>query len=196
MSTYIFNGGGGGAATVQASLPSGYSTNTGSGHSSGGLTTETVYALPTLFLVYRLTIFPRTSYKITAQVHQINPAVFFHVVEQTVMWKGAWNLVDGAYVLTMPGSGTCGSLRFVSDTGEDFVITLGVHNYKRWGDIVTDLDYDNTGVTITPQYYGGRTQQREKQLTTYNVNNVKGRNFQFNYTVAKGNDLKVKIIIG
>jgi len=143
------------------------------------------------------------SYKITAQVYQTNPNAFFRIVEQTV-WKfangGTWDQVNGAYVLTMGGSGTSGSLRFVSDTGENFIITLGVHNYKRWGDIVTNLTPEQTGVIITPQYYSDahrdREQQREKQLTTYNVNNLKGRNFKFDYTVTEGNDLKVKIIIG
>ncbi|KAH9953094.1 lectin [Russula dissimulans] len=143
------------------------------------------------------------SYKITAEVYQTNRNAFFRVVEQTV-WKyangGTWDQEDGAYVLTMGGSGTSGSLRFVSDTGENFIITLGVHNYKRWGDIVTNLTPDQTGVIITPEYYSDdhrdREQQRERQLTTYNVNNAKGRNFAFDYTVADGNNLKVKIIIG
>jgi len=98
----------------------------------------------------------------------------------------------------MGGSGTFGSLRFVSGTGENFIITLCVHNYKRLGDIVTP---EETGVVITPQYYSDghrdREQQREKQLTTYNVKNAKCRqNFKFGYTVTEGNDLKLNVIIG
>ena len=143
------------------------------------------------------------SYTITAQVYQTNRNAFFHVVEKTV-WHyangGTWGEVDGAHVLTMGGSGTSGSLRFASDTGEKFIITLGVHNYKRWGDIVTNLSNDQTGVVITPQYYSNdhrdREQQREKQLATYNVNNAQGRKFEFTYTVADGNNLVVKIVIG
>ena len=143
------------------------------------------------------------SYTITVQIYQTNPNAFFRVVEETV-WNyangGSWAEVNGARVLTMGGSGTCGSLRFASDTGENFIATLGVHNYKRWGDIVTNLTPDQTGVIITPQYYSDqhrdREQQREKQLSSYNVKNVKGRNFAINYTVADGNNLKCNIIIG
>jgi hypothetical protein len=98
------------------------------------------------------------------------------------------------------GSRTCGSLRFTSDTGKNFIITLGVHNYKRWGDIVTNLSANNTGVVITLQYYSdehhNREKQREAQLTSYTVKNLKGRNFAFTYTKAEGKNLKVKIIIG
>ena len=143
------------------------------------------------------------SYTITAQVYQTNPNAFFHVVEQTV-WKyangGTWSHNSGAYVLTIGGSGTAGSLRFVSDTGENFIVTLGVHNYKRWGDIVTNLSNDQTGVVITPEYYSNeypdREKQREAQLVSYDVKNLKGRDFAFKYTVAEGNNLKVNIIIG
>jgi hypothetical protein len=95
---------------------------------------------------------------------------------------GTWGEAGGTQVLTMGGSGTSGSLRFVFDTGENFIITFGVHNYKRWGDIVTNLTNEKTGVIITPQYYGtdhpDRVSQREKQLTSYSVKNNKGRNFR------------------
>jgi Fungal fruit body lectin len=143
------------------------------------------------------------SYTITARVFQTKPTAFFYVVEKTV-WHyangGKWSEVDGAYVLTMGGSGTSGSLRFESDTGENFIITLGVHNYKRWGDIITNLTHEHTGVAIHPEYYSElhleRKKQRERQLTSYNVNNTTGRNFAFNYCVAEGNNLKIDIIIG
>jgi len=82
------------------------------------------------------------SYNITVRVFQTNPGVFFRLAEQTV-WNyangGSWDSVSGTYVLAMGGSGTSGSLRFVSTSGESFVATFGVHNYKRWCDIVTNL---------------------------------------------------------
>jgi Fungal fruit body lectin len=97
-------------------------------------------------------------------------------------------------------AGTCGSLRFVSNNGDNFIITLGVHNYKRWGDIVTNLTNDQTGVIITPEYYDDdhrdREQQREKQLTTYSVTSATGRHYAFNYTGTEGNNFTVNIIIG
>ena len=145
----------------------------------------------------------RMSYTITARVFRINPNAFFRVAEKTV-WHfangGTWGEVDETHVLKMGGSGTCGSLRFVSDTtDEKFIVTLGVHNYKRWGDIVTNLTDEETGVVITPQYYGGkhreREQQREKQLTSYSVKNAKGREISFDYIETEGKDLKVNIYI-
>ena len=143
------------------------------------------------------------SYTITAEVEQTNTNAFFPVVEQTV-WKyakgGTWDEVKGAYLLTMGGSGTSGSLRFVSDTGENFIITLGIDGYKRWGNIVTNLTSDQTGVIITPEYCSAEHPNREKRrvayLTTYSVKNSKGRSFSYTYTVADGNNLVVKIVIG
>ena len=143
------------------------------------------------------------SYTITVEVYQTNHKAFFHLVEETV-WNyangGTWGCVNGAHVLTMGGSGTCGSLRFVSDTNENFIVTFGVHNYKRWGDIVTNLKNNETGVIITPQYYSdshkNREKQREAQLTAYSVPNIQGRKFSFDYTVVDGHNLKVKITIG
>lgn len=143
------------------------------------------------------------SYIITARVFNTNPGSFFRPCEQTV-WQfangGTWDQSEGTYVLKMGGSGTCGSLRFVSDTDENFIATLGVHNYKPWCDIVTNLTPDQTGVIITPQYYSNqhpdRERQREKQLTAYSVKNAKGRQFTIQYIIADGNNLKCNIIIG
>jgi Fungal fruit body lectin len=139
------------------------------------------------------------AYTITARIYQTNRDAFFHVVEKTA-W-GTWTEVDGAHVLTMSNSGSCGSLRFVSDTDEAFIVTLGVHNYKRWGDIVTKFaTNEHTGIIVTPQYYdsqhSNRVSQRQSQATTYNVRNDKGRNFAFIYREAEGNNLKVDIVIG
>ncbi|KIJ57103.1 hypothetical protein M422DRAFT_149659 [Sphaerobolus stellatus SS14] len=141
------------------------------------------------------------SYTITIHVYQTNPNAFFRNVEKTV-WKyangGTWDESKGEYVLTMGGSGTSGSVRFVSDTGENFVATFGVHNYKRWCDIVTNLSNEQTALVINQEYYGvpERDAQREKQLASYNVANAKGRKFSINYTVTDGNNLKANLIIG
>ncbi|KIJ57104.1 hypothetical protein M422DRAFT_149383 [Sphaerobolus stellatus SS14] len=141
------------------------------------------------------------SYTITIRVFQTNPNAFFRNVERTV-WKyangGTWGDSNDEYVLTMGGSGTSGSVRFVSDTGENFVATFGVHNYKRWCDIVTNLSNEQTALVINQEYYGvpERDAQREKQLASYNVANAKGRKFSINYTLAEGNNLKANLIIG
>jgi hypothetical protein len=83
-------------------------------------------------------------------IYQTNPAsgAYFRVVEKTV-WQyadcGTWVKVNGHLLLRMGGSGTSGSLRLQSETGSSFVATLpvGVHNYKRWGNIITNLKNDH-----------------------------------------------------
>src|SRR5258708_4060463 len=106
------------------------------------------------------------SYSIKVFIYQTNPNAFFRIVESTV-WKyangGTWDLVDGYQVLKMGGSGTSGSLRLQSSSGESFVVTLGVHNYKRWGDIVTNLKNGQTALTINPEYYSSAHPDRQKQ---------------------------------
>ncbi|KAN0136957.1 Fungal fruit body lectin [Lactarius tabidus] len=129
--------------------------------------------------------------------------LLFQSHTKETVWKyangGTWDEVNGYLVLKMGGSGTSGSLRLQSESGESFVVTLGVHNYKRWGDIVMNLKNDQTGCTINPEYYSNdfpnRQKQREKQLSTYEVADLKGRKCSFEYTVTEGNDLKVRIII-
>lgn len=140
------------------------------------------------------------SYKITARIYQTNTNAYFHLVEQTV-WNyangGTWTEANGEKTLTIGGSGTSGTLRFESDTGERFIVAIGVHNYKRWVDIVTGLAPDQTGVVINAEYYNNvRSFAREKQLSTYTVTSKAGRKFTATYTVAEGNDLKLNIIIG
>ncbi|KAG6841063.1 hypothetical protein C0991_002274 [Blastosporella zonata] len=142
-----------------------------------------------------------SHYSITLRVFQTNPNTHFRVVEQTV-WNyangGEWSLVQGQYVLKMNGSGTSGTIRFLADNGENFIVAIGVHNYKRWSDIVTNLGNDQTGVIINPQYYSqrDREEQREKQLALYEVKNAKGRQFAIKFIKAEGNDLVADIIIG
>ncbi|KAM7200721.1 Fungal fruit body lectin [Naviculisporaceae sp. PSN 640] len=145
------------------------------------------------------------AYTITVQVYQTNPNAFFQVVEKTVFANGTWSETNDAHVLSIGASGTSGSLRFVADTGENFIVTLGVHNYAPWGDIVTKLDpVTQTGVKITPEYYetewGGtgnkdRVAARWKTLASYEVSRD-GRKYGYKYTVTEGNNLKVKVTIG
>ena len=145
-----------------------------------------------------------STYTITVSVYQTNPNAFFRCVEET-----CWHFANGStwvenkdqHVLTMGGSGTCGSLRFMSeDNNESFIATFGVHNYQRWCDVVTGLKTNDTGVMITPQYYDSsqtaRTQARERQLAEYSVKSAQGRQYQIKYTVGEGNNLKCNLIIG
>ena len=144
------------------------------------------------------------AYTITSKVYQTSTNAFFRVVEKAVFSNGTWDEVNDTHILTIGGSGTSGCLRFVADTGENFIVTLGVHNYKPWGDIVTKLSNDQTGVKINPEYYekeyGGtqnadRVAVRWKNLSTYEVTRD-GRKYSFTFVVASGNALKVNIVIG
>ncbi|KAG8989611.1 hypothetical protein FRB94_001005 [Tulasnella sp. JGI-2019a] len=142
------------------------------------------------------------SYKITVRVFQTNPNTYFNNVERTV-WKyangGTWTALGDELVLNMGGSGTSGSLRFQADNGESFVATFGVHNYKRWGDIVTNLSNEQTAMIINAEYYDGtkdRAAAREAQRASYSVNNAKGRKLAINYVKPDGNDLVADLIIG
>ena len=144
------------------------------------------------------------SYSIEVSIYQTNPAsnTFFRVVEKTV-WKyangGTWDEVAGYHVLKMGGSGTSGSLRLLSNMGESFVVTLGVHNCKRWGDIVTNLRNDETACIINSEYYSSncpyRVAAREGQLCAYEVSDFRGRKYSLVYTVTEGNDLKARVVI-
>jgi hypothetical protein len=143
------------------------------------------------------------SYTIEVRIYQRDPTVWFDNVEQTV-WHyangGTWGKHNDAYVLTMGGSGTCGSIRMATANGERVIFTFGVHNYQRWCDIVTGLSSDATGVVITPQYYDSshpdRCQARERQLADYSVKSATGRNFEIKYTTSSGNNLAAVVIIG
>ncbi|KAF8434250.1 lectin [Terfezia claveryi] len=140
------------------------------------------------------------SYTISVRIYQTNTNAFFQLVEKTV-WNyangGTWTEANDEHILTIGGSGTSGTLRFSSDTGERFLVALGVHNYKRWGDIVTGLSTDQTGVVLNAEYYNSvRSFAREKQLSTYTVTSGQGRKFTVTYTVAEGNNLRANIIIG
>jgi len=142
-------------------------------------------------------------YTIAIRVYQTNPDNYFQITEKTA-WHyangGTWSENNGIHILTQGGSGTSGSLRFVGKNGEAFVLTVGVHNYKRWGDIVTNLKTNETALVINPQYYSAEHKDREKVRESQNightVKNAQGRQVQVTYTVTEGQNLEANLIIG
>lgn len=142
------------------------------------------------------------SYSIALRVYQKNPdRGFFHIVEKTVWYfgnGGTWSEANDVLTLTMGTSGTSGVLRFASDKGELITVAVGVHNYKRWTDIVTSLGPEQTALKINGEYYnnGGRDWIREKQLAEYNVTSAAGTKVEVRFTVADGNNLQANVIIG
>ncbi|KAH7101332.1 fungal fruit body lectin [Auriculariales sp. MPI-PUGE-AT-0066] len=138
-----------------------------------------------------------SAYTITVRIYQTDVSNPFRVVEKTV-WNyangGTWDENQGAHVLKMNGSGTSGILRLLT-------FAFGVHNYKRWGDIVTGLANGDTATIIQAQYYQddkgqGRHAAREAQRADYSVKSAKGRNYSIKYTVADGENLVANIIVG
>ena len=143
------------------------------------------------------------SYTIKVRVYQTDVKTWFYDVERT-NWHyangGTWTEANDELTLSMGGSGTSGTLRFQNEAGERFTVALGVHNYVRWCDIVTNLAKDQTGLVINPQYYDNkypnRQRAREAQLAEYSVSNAQGRKITVKYTTVDTQNLKAVIIIG
>ena len=141
------------------------------------------------------------SYTIHVRVIQTKPSNWFSIVEKTC-WHYAngayWSEVDGDHILTMGGSGTSGMLRFRGPSGGFFLVALGVHNYKRWCDIVPDQQASNTGVEIHPTYYDDKNQNNQmlwKQLAHLERTSTTGIKLTVDYYKEDGNNLYATITI-
>ncbi|OJA08914.1 hypothetical protein AZE42_07364 [Rhizopogon vesiculosus] len=122
----------------------------------------------------------------------------FTIVEKSVWSGGRWSNTDSIQTLFMNGSGTSGALRFRNGAGEEFLVLLGVHNYKRWCDVVTDLAPADTGVKIQPDYYSDsnpRYQMLWKQLAEIQMKSTKGTTVNVKYVKDEGNALVVHLTI-
>jgi hypothetical protein len=93
----------------------------------------------------------------------------------------------------MNRSGSSGLLRFESRARDEyFIVALGVHNYKQWTDLVTDLVYDGPGQTaaqIHVDYYTSgkpRDDVKWQLLTEKSAKNAKGRNVTVRYKGSQG----------
>ncbi|KAG1721744.1 lectin 2a [Suillus lakei] len=142
------------------------------------------------------------SYTITVRIVDASAGdPGFTLVEKTV-WHyangGTWSNTDSIETLVMGGSGTSGVLRFRNGTGEEFLVTLGIHNYKRWCDIVTDLAPGDTAMKIQPEYYSdssSRNQMLWKQLDQMQTKSAKGTLVAVKYVKEEGNSFVVHINI-
>ncbi|BBN00408.1 hypothetical protein MPTK1_1g28930 [Marchantia polymorpha subsp. ruderalis] len=100
------------------------------------------------------------SYTIRVRVIQTKPSVWYSIVEKT-NWSGStWSDVDGEQFLIMETSGKSGMLRLKNHAGDVFIVALGVHNYKRWCDIVVNQKSNQTSVDILPTYYSSGPETR------------------------------------
>ena len=105
------------------------------------------------------------TYTIKVRVYQTSTNAVFRIVEKDT-WHyangGTWADIDDYHILTMGGSGTSGMLRFMDEEGEEsFYVAMGVHNYVRWVDIVTDLgSTSGTNARALSDYYNGQSEVR------------------------------------
>ncbi|KAG9010287.1 hypothetical protein FRB94_010637 [Tulasnella sp. JGI-2019a] len=127
------------------------------------------------------------------------------MIEEKAVWHyangGTWEGKDGLsyhnWKLTMGGSGTSGALLCRNPmTGDSCCFVLGVHNYKPWCNVVTDLSSSDDATSILSSFYGsgarnqGWVQVQEDKKTT-----SKGASVQVRFTIADGNSLAADIII-
>lgn len=113
------------------------------------------------------------------------------LIEKTLFsGDSTWTVSEAGHRLSIVGSGTSGLLRFKSSDGSIFAVIVGVHNYKRWVDIVVDTP--DSGVTIHPKYYNDKLPQYQelwKQASELSKKNGKGKTISVKYYVPDGNAL-------
>jgi hypothetical protein len=122
----------------------------------------------------------------------------YSIVEKTNYGNGTWSEYGNEQILNMPGSGVSGMLRFKSYQGDSFfLVALGVHNYKRWCDIVVDHTPGDTCMDIHPQYYnsGPKSEMLWKQLAHLEKSTPTDVKIAVNYHKDDDNLLGVTIII-
>ena len=123
----------------------------------------------------------------------------FSIVEKTC-WHyangGTWTEYQGSHILSMRGSGTSGMLRFKSPLGESFCLAMGIHNHKRWCDIIVDLKDDDTAEKIHPDYYveGGGI-MLWKKLRKITKTTARGTKLRFKFLNRKGSELSAELTI-
>jgi hypothetical protein len=138
------------------------------------------------------------SYTIHATYVQTKLHPSYSIVEKTNFREGTWSENGPEHILTMSASGNSGILRFKSTDGNFFLVPLGVHNYKRWCDIVVDATPTDTGVAIHPEYYNADSPRYEmlwKQLAELDKTTSTGVQIKVHYYKEEDHTLWVRIAI-
>lgn len=138
------------------------------------------------------------SYTIHATYIQTEPVPGYSVVEETNYREGTWSVNGPEHILTMSASGSSGILRFKSTDDRYFLVALGVHNYKRWCDIVVDAAPTDTAVAIHPEYYNAdspKYQMLWKQLAELEKTTSTGVQIKVQYYKEEEHTLWVRITI-
>lgn len=144
------------------------------------------------------------TYTIKTRIYQTDSRTYFNLIE-TGVWHyargGQWDLSPMTPTLTMGDSGTSGILRFKTEANREcFFVAMGVHNWKPWVDIVTNLRDEDTGVRCLPEYYEGgkaeRAKAREAQRREWKATNQEGRTIMAKFKNTDGKELQLDIVIG
>ncbi|KAK7688526.1 hypothetical protein QCA50_008064 [Cerrena zonata] len=106
------------------------------------------------------------------------------------------DLSDSSFLLYLHHSGTSGSLLLLNDkTGERFSVAAGMHNYRPWCDILTDLPEEANSDTITSSYYGSRSGRLWDNFDKFETTSNMGTKLSMAITMAWDGSYDVKVAI-
>lgn len=103
-----------------------------------------------------------------------------------------WSYMKHGYALTMSTSGNAGLLVFETTWGEKFALATGVHNYKRWIDLHTNVDGQNAEQWLEKYFTGNAPEDAAKWKQLHSAQNSlsEGKKLDAFYYVNEGNDLR------
>lgn len=136
----------------------------------------------------------------TIKLHIIQNTIDKFSINENTCWHyangGTWDREGGYHVLRMGGSGTSGMLRLGSNSKESFCLAVGVHNHRRWCDIVVDLKDDDTAQKIHPAYYlCDGSPMLWKQLSEITKTTRRGMNIGIKFSINEGTELCAELTI-
>jgi len=142
------------------------------------------------------------AYTITINILQsLFPPWRYTLVERTAKWGVDWaaDSGDGLLTMKMNESGSSALLRFlVPGTRDQFIVAIGVHNYKRWCDIIPDVEEYETAMGTHMLYYNSDKPHYQKlwaQQSKAEATNKAGNKISINFDVADGENLKATLTI-
>ncbi|KAK3952823.1 putative lectin [Pseudoneurospora amorphoporcata] len=122
------------------------------------------------------------------------------LVEQTSWWgkNTIWSQTPstGVYVLSMANSGSSGMLRFQTSKGDFFAIAAGVHNYKRWCDVLVDTGDEEPLTKLHPKYYDDKDPKYQAlwaQASEVEAESKSGKTVRVKFYQPEGNVLRATI---
>ncbi len=131
----------------------------------------------------------------TILIHLINDTTTTTTIVEQTTWAGTdtiWNSSDTGFKLSMKNSGTSGALRIKTSAGEYFTVATGVHNYKRWCEVLEVADNQALTTGLHANYYkdgDARHKALWAQASEHSVTLKTGRKVGIKFYVAEGSAL-------